>query len=107
MTDDDLDELTTTQVHEHEMATSPEYRAEYERTRFAADVAGLVIKYRSDHRLTQRALGELLGMHQTAVARIEAGEHEPSIATLRKLADVLGISVEIAPARLVVRAAAT
>jgi transcriptional regulator with XRE-family HTH domain len=34
-------------------------------------------------------------MHQPAIARLEAGEHEPSLATLSRLARVLGIEFHI------------
>lgn len=38
-------------------------------------------------------------MHQTAIARLEAGDHEPSLATLARLARGTGIdfSIEIKP----------
>jgi transcriptional regulator with XRE-family HTH domain len=35
------------------------------------------------------------GMHQPAIARLEAGDHEPSLATLSRLARVLGIEFHI------------
>jgi transcriptional regulator with XRE-family HTH domain len=54
-----------------------------------------VIGYRIDTGLTQTGLARLLGMHQPAIARLEAGNHEPSLATLSKLARVLGIEFHI------------
>jgi transcriptional regulator with XRE-family HTH domain len=54
-----------------------------------------VIGYRIDNGLTQTGLARLLGMHQPAIARLEAGNHEPSLATLSKLARVLGIEFHI------------
>ncbi|HLJ68629.1 MAG TPA: helix-turn-helix transcriptional regulator [Chloroflexota bacterium] len=77
----------------------PAYRAEWERTRFAHEVAKRVIQYRIDHSLTQAELARQLGMRQPHVARLEAGEHEPSLTTLRRLAQRLGVSfhIEITP----------
>jgi transcriptional regulator with XRE-family HTH domain len=82
-----------------------EYRREYERTRLANDVAIKVIQYRVKHGLSQAALGRLLGMRQPNVARLESGDHEPSLATLSKLAEVLDqdFSVEVKPGRLRLR----
>jgi transcriptional regulator with XRE-family HTH domain len=82
-----------------------EYRREYERTRLANDVAIKVIQYRVKHRLSQAALGRLLGMRQPNVSRLESGDHEPSLATLSKLAEVLDqdFSVEVKPGRLRLR----
>jgi hypothetical protein len=47
-------------------------------------------------------------MHQPAVAWLGAGEHEPSLTTLSRLAQVLGedFSVDIKPDRLGLRSAA-
>ncbi len=59
----------------------PEVRREYERTAFANAVAIRVIRYRAEHGLSQSALARQLGMSQPAIARLEAGEHEPSLGT--------------------------
>jgi DNA-binding XRE family transcriptional regulator len=85
-----LSELTTAEeLHERDMA-DPAYRAEYERTRFANDIAIRVLRYRNEHGLTQTAFGRLVGMRQPHVARLESGEHEPSLSTLVRLAAALG-----------------
>jgi DNA-binding XRE family transcriptional regulator len=73
----------------------PEFRREWERTRFANEVATRILVYRVDHGLTQAELAKQLGMNQSAVARLEAGDHEPSLATLRRLARVLGLEFHI------------
>ena len=101
------DELSARSVHERHMRESLEYRREYERTRFANDVAVRVVSYRAEHGLSQTALAKLLGMHQSAIARLEAGEHEPSLTTLSRLSQVLGedFSVDITPDRLALRSA--
>lgn len=73
----------------------PEYRAEWERTRLAHEVAMRVISYRVEHKLSQTELARLLGMRQPHIARLEAGEHEPSLATLSRLARVLDMEFHI------------
>jgi transcriptional regulator with XRE-family HTH domain len=60
--------------------------------RFAANVERL----REDRGLTQEQLGWAAGLHQTAIARIEAGERKPTLPTIFKLAHGL----EVAPAKL-------
>jgi DNA-binding XRE family transcriptional regulator len=85
-------------THEQVLAKdlrNPEFRAEWDRTEFAHAVALRVIAYRVEHKLSQTRLGERLGMKQPAVARLEAGEHEPSLTTLARLARVLGIEFHI------------
>jgi transcriptional regulator with XRE-family HTH domain len=74
----------------------PEFRAEWERTAFARAVANRIVKYRGKNKLTQAQLAVRLSMHQSAIARLELGEHEPSIATLARLSTGLGINFHIA-----------
>jgi ribosome-binding protein aMBF1 (putative translation factor) len=100
-----LSELRTAgEIHERDMLDL-DYRREVERTRLANDVAIKVIKYRSDHGLTQAALGKLLKMPQPHVARLEAGDHEPSLSTLARLSSALGLdfSVDVKPDRMKLR----
>ncbi len=73
----------------------PDVLAELERTSVAEQVALLLTSYRVEHGLTQTGLAELLGMHQPAIARLEAGTHEPSLATLARLSSALGISLDV------------
>ncbi len=85
-------------THEEVLAEhlqDPEFRREWERTRFADAVATRILAYRVDQGLTQTELAKRLGMNQSAVARLEAGDHEPSLATLRRLAQVLGLEFHI------------
>ena len=81
---------------------------EHERTRLANDVAIRVIRYRVDHGLSQAALARQLGMRQPHIARLEAGDHEPSLTMLARLSTGLGLdfSVEVKPDRMRLRHAA-
>lgn len=82
-------------IHDEDMATDPEYAAEYERTRFANDVAIMVLKYRTEHHLTQAELARMLGMRQPHIARLESGEHEPTVSTLARLSAELHIDFTV------------
>ena len=86
---------TATDVERADLENNPEYRNEWERTKIAHEVAMRVLDYRVEHKLTQTALAELLGMRQPHIARLEAGDHEPSLATLARIARVLGIEFHI------------
>lgn len=61
---------------------------------FAANVA----RIREAKELTQEQLGWASGLHQTAVARIESGDRQPTLGTVFKLARGL----EVPPAELFV-----
>lgn len=92
-----LSELRTAdEIHDQAMRDLY-YRREYERTKLANDVAIKVVAWRARHGLSQAELARKLGWRQPNVARLEAGDHEPTIATLSRLAEVLGLdfSVEV------------
>jgi transcriptional regulator with XRE-family HTH domain len=61
----------------------PEIRREQGRTALAHAVA-MRVGYRVDQ-----------GLSQSGLARLEAGDHEPSLATLSRLARVLGLEFHI------------
>jgi ribosome-binding protein aMBF1 (putative translation factor) len=85
-----LSELPTAdEIHDQDMRDL-DYRREYERARLANEVAIKVIRYRVSHGLSQAALARRLGMKQPNVARLEAGDHEPSLTTLARLSEALG-----------------
>lgn len=64
----------------------PDFRKQWERTALARRIALDVSRYRTTHSLSQRELADQLGMNISQVARIEAGEHNPSSDTLARLA---------------------
>jgi len=74
----------------------PEYRAEHGRTQFTNQVAIQVIRYRAEHGLTPTAFGRLVGIRQPHVARLESGDHEPSVSTLARLSAALGVDFSLA-----------
>jgi len=82
-----------------ESLQNPEIREEWDRTALARDVSVWLLKYRHDHNLTQTQLAQLLGWKQPAVARLESGEHEPSVSTLYHVIARLGCKARISIAR--------
>ncbi len=90
-----LSELKTTDELAAADAQDPAVAAELARTAVANQLAILVIQYRVDHGLTQTALARLLGVKQPAVARLEAGDHEPTVATLARLSRALRINLRL------------
>jgi ribosome-binding protein aMBF1 (putative translation factor) len=96
--------VSADEVHEQDMRDL-DYRREIERTRLANDVAVKVIQYRVSHGLTQAALARKLGMRQPHIARLESGDHEPSLSMLARLSAGLGLdfSVDVKPDRMKLR----
>ena len=91
-----LSDLPSAESVIQENLKDPAFRAEWERTAVARAVAIRVLEYRTQHGMSQTELGRRLGMKQPAIARLEAGEHNPSFETLVRLSSTLGIEFHIA-----------
>lgn len=83
-------------VRRDRLAADPEYAAEAERTALADAVSVAVVRYRTEHRLTQTAFAAMMGWKQPHVARLERGDVAPSLESLQRLAraGVLEVHVE-------------
>ena len=73
----------------------PKFREHWVRTALGRAVGLTVLRYRSEHGLSLRALARQLGMTHPRVAQLEAGDHNPSIETLQRLARQLGMEFQI------------
>jgi predicted transcriptional regulator len=78
-----------------EQLRDPAFREEWQRTAIARAVANKVVTYRAEHGLSQTQLARKLGVSQPLVARLEAGEHEPTFTTLARLSRQLGLEFHI------------
>lgn len=95
--------VDTRDLREERLRKDPAARERWQRTALARAVAIAVIRYRTEHGLSQRALAKQLGMPQPHIARLELGEHNPSVDMLQRLAQGLGqcFVLAVAPAERV------
>lgn len=104
-----LSDLKTTDELLTEHLVDPGFRAVWGRTAIARAVALRLVRYRTDHGISQRDLAKLLDMKQPQVARLERGDVNPGLETLMRLAGALDIEfvIDVHPAarkaRLVTR----
>lgn len=91
-----LTDLKTSEQALAEELGDPDFKREWDRTAIARAVALKVLAYRTKHALSQRSLAKQLSMTQPQLARIEAGEHNPTIDTLARLAQTLDTEFAIA-----------
>lgn len=82
--------MTDWKTLKKELLKDPKFKAEYEKLqpKFAAVAA--LIEARIKKGLTQEALARKIKTKQSAIARIESGNANPSIGFLQKLASALG-----------------
>lgn len=86
---DDLDRYHAEQMKD------PEYAAEYERLEPVYDIISAITMARAEQNLTQRELAERCGMRQSAFARLESGNANPTLKTLQQVAKGLGKKLRI------------
>jgi len=78
-----------------ERPATPARRLGYEKAGRTIRLAYEIRALREKRGLSQRELAERLGTTQSAVARLEAGNISPSLPTLDKLADALGVELMV------------
>lgn len=61
--------------------------------RYYKDATGLAV-LRLRRGWSQRTLADAIGVKQPHIARLESGENDPSLGTMRKLAAALGVTIE-------------
>jgi transcriptional regulator with XRE-family HTH domain len=83
-----------------EQLADPSFRADWQRLTPAREFAATLLRYRAEHKLSQRTLAKELGVSQPRVAKLESGEHNPEVDTIINAARRLGIEfvLDVAPA---------
>lgn len=76
-------------------ADSPERRRGYEKAGRAIRLAGEIRALREGRGLSQRELAAQVGTTQSAIARLEVGHVSPSLSTLDRIADALGVELSL------------
>jgi transcriptional regulator with XRE-family HTH domain len=82
-----------------EQLANPSFKAEWQRLAPARDFAATLLRYRAEHKLSQRALAKKLGVSQPRVVKLESGEHNPEVDTIINAVRRLGIEfvLDVAP----------
>lgn len=76
-------------------AKDPELKKAYDALELEFSIIEQVIRKRLEKGLTQKELAEKIGTKQSAIARLESGNANPSIAFLGKVAKALGGKLQI------------
>lgn len=72
-----------------------EFKKEYDNLEVDYDIINYVAEIRQNLHLTQKDLSELTGISQTYINEIETGNANPTIEILKKLADGVGMKLQI------------
>lgn len=78
-------------------ARSAAYREQHDRLATYRAIAGTVILARGQKGWSQAHLAREIGTTGSVISRLESGDHQVSVATLRRLANALGVTFTIGP----------
>jgi len=73
----------------------PGVRAAYRKLEGEFSFLDAILKARATAGMTQSEIAERIGTTQSAIARLESGALNPTIATLQKYAEAIGYRVDI------------
>ena len=85
-----------------EWRKDPAYIAEYDALEEEFALAGALIRARAAADMSQHDIAAHMGTSQPAVARLEGGKSNPSLATLRRYAAAVGAKLVIGFERIAV-----
>ena len=74
----------------NEQLKDEEFRKEYESLEVEFQIIKEIIEARKDKNITQKELSDLTGIMQENISKIEDGNANPSLKTLKKLAAAFG-----------------
>ena len=82
-------------IYFNEQMKDPEFRREYEKVQTEFAPIRAILDARMKKGMTQVQIAKKMGTTQSAIARVEAGNTNPTIAFMQKLADALGLRLSI------------
>lgn len=74
---------------------NPEFRKEWESLEPEYAIMQALIDARNEAGITQTELSRRTGIAQTDISKLERGNGNPSLKTLKRLADGLGMTLEL------------
>ncbi len=78
-----------------EQMNDPEFRAEWDALEPERQIIRAMLEGRAEREVTQKELAEATGIAQADISRLENGTANPSLRTLKRLADGLGMRLKL------------
>ena len=79
----------------NEQLRDPEFKAEWDALEPERQIMRAIVEGRDERELTQKQLAEVTGITQADISRFENGTGNPSLRTLKRLAEGLGMSLKV------------
>lgn len=78
-----------------EQMENEEFKQEWDKTELEYQIIKAIITAREEKNITQKELAEMTGITQNDISKLESGNANPSLQTLKKLADGLGMAIKL------------
>ncbi len=78
-----------------EQMENEEFKQEWDKTELEYQIIKAIITAREEKNITQKELAEMTGITQNDISKLENGNANPSLQTLKKLADGLGMAIKL------------
>lgn len=78
-----------------ELLKNPEFKKGYDALELEYSIIEQILRKRIEKKMSQKQLAEKVGTKQSAIARLESGNSNPSVAFLEKVAKALGGKLQI------------
>src|SRR3989344_1798719 len=85
----------TWEEFEKKLFKQPGFKEAAEETRLEYEIARALIKVRIEKGLTQAEVARLMNTKQSVISRVENARTMPSLAFLKRLAEVLNASLQV------------
>ena len=79
----------------NEQLRDPEFKAEWDALEPERQIMRAIVEGRDEQALTQKQLSEMTGITQADISRFENGTGNPSLRTLKRLSEGLGMSLKV------------
>ena len=93
--EDGMMELTYRQVMKEKLK-DPDFKKEWDELEPELQLVKAMLHAREDQRISQRQLSDITGITQADISKMESGEANPTLHTLKRIAKGLGMKLEIA-----------
>ncbi len=78
-----------------ESMKSPKFRKAWDALEVEFQIINDILKKRIEKDMTQRQLAKKIGSGQATISRLEAGNYNPSIKFLKRVAEALGAKLKV------------
>lgn len=74
---------------------NPEFKKEWDESEPEYNLINAIVKARKEKHLTQKQLAEKTGIDQSDISKIETGNANPALSTLKRLADGMDMILKL------------